>query len=231
MTRTAIPGAHQGRRLHLCPRGAAAARPHAQKGSCHGTYAMAHAMAHTLWLMPRHIRYGSCYGTHAMRHVLWHACMIYVLDTSPPRVLRAALGAEWRRCRDPPRCQNGLGLGSQHAPHSSHGAFMGAHSCRYTAPSPGVRLEDAPASFFAGAALGGTGRFGSYAAPQITSVTGGAVGSAPAKGWARMFGRGLSVASRARQPRPPRTDLSAAELLCVLKRRARAAQIATRGQW
>ena len=32
---------------------------------------------------------------------------------------------------------------------------------------PGVRLEDAPASFFAGTALGGTGRFGSYAAPQV----------------------------------------------------------------
>ena len=31
---------------------------------------------------------------------------------------------------------------------------------------PGMRLEDAPSSFFSGAALGPTGRFGSYAAPQ-----------------------------------------------------------------
>ena len=33
---------------------------------------------------------------------------------------------------------------------------------------PGMRLEDAPASFFSGAALGPTGRFGSYAAPQAS---------------------------------------------------------------
>ena len=35
---------------------------------------------------------------------------------------------------------------------------------------PGLRLEDAPASFFSGAALGPTGRFGSYAAPQAEGV-------------------------------------------------------------
>ena len=35
---------------------------------------------------------------------------------------------------------------------------------------PGMRLEDAPASFFSGAALGPTGRFGSYAAPQAEGV-------------------------------------------------------------
>ena len=46
----------------------------------------------------------------------------------------------------------------------------------------GQRIEDAPASFFTGAALGPKGRFGSYSAPQITGTTGGAMGGAPAKG-------------------------------------------------
>ena len=47
-------------------------------------------------------------------------------------------------------------------------------------------LDAVQLGFFAGTALGGTGRFGSYAAPQITSVTGGVVGSPPAKGCACM---------------------------------------------
>ena len=47
---------------------------------------------------------------------------------------------------------------------------------------PGQRLEDAPASFFTGAALGATGRFGSYSAPQITSVVGGQMGGEPPTG-------------------------------------------------
>jgi len=62
---------------------------------------------------------------------------------------------------------------------------------------PGVRLEDAPASFFAGTALGGTGRFGSYAAPQITSVTKGVIGSPPAKGGLSGGKRSFDVAFNA----------------------------------
>jgi len=46
---------------------------------------------------------------------------------------------------------------------------------------PSQRLEDAPASFFTGTALGPTGRFGSYSAPQITGVQGGQTGDAPPK--------------------------------------------------
>ena len=47
---------------------------------------------------------------------------------------------------------------------------------------PGQRLEDAPASFFTGAALGANGRFGSYSAPQITSMVGGQMGGETPKG-------------------------------------------------
>ena len=44
----------------------------------------------------------------------------------------------------------------------------------------GMRIETAPASFFTDTALGPTGRFGSYSAPQITGVTGGKLGGATA---------------------------------------------------
>lgn len=62
---------------------------------------------------------------------------------------------------------------------------------------PGMRLEDAPASFFSGAALGPTGRFGSYAAPQITSVSGGALSSPPATGGLSGGKRSFDVAFNA----------------------------------
>jgi len=42
-----------------------------------------------------------------------------------------------------------------------------------------MRLETAPPSFFTNSALGPTGRFGSYSAPQITGVTGGKMDGAP----------------------------------------------------
>ena len=71
-----------------------------------------------------------------------------------------------------------------HCYHRAPEAHLSAQGCREALPPrprvattvntlatilsrPGVRLEDAPASFFAGTALGGTGRFGSYAAPQV----------------------------------------------------------------
>ena len=44
--------------------------------------------------------------------------------------------------------------------------YLPAPPCISLHLPPGMRLEDAPASFFSGAALGPTGRFGSYAAPQ-----------------------------------------------------------------
>jgi hypothetical protein len=43
----------------------------------------------------------------------------------------------------------------------------------------GMQIETAPASFFTDMALGPTGRFGSYSAPQITGVKGGKLGGAP----------------------------------------------------
>ena len=44
----------------------------------------------------------------------------------------------------------------------------------------GARLESVPSSFFTDAALGSTGRFGSYSAPQLTSVSSGSkMGDAP----------------------------------------------------
>ena len=51
---------------------------------------------------------------------------------------------------------------------SRHQAGPGVNTLATILSRPGVRLEDAPASFFAGTALGGTGRFGSYAAPQVS---------------------------------------------------------------
>ena len=46
----------------------------------------------------------------------------------------------------------------------------------------GKRLDDVPASFFTNTALGATGRFGSYSAPQITGAVAGEIGPAPANG-------------------------------------------------
>ena len=66
------------------------------------------------------------------------------------------------RPRGPPVC-SGLPRGAAAATQSSLVNTLATILSR-----PGVRLKDAPASFFAGTALGGTGRFGSYAAPQVS---------------------------------------------------------------